>query len=121
MNLTPEKEICLIMDIVSVMQLNLRQILKFLNGQAVVLGMIAANIAAQKRGLLSAENEKFLREKVLFPVFKTNMKNIKINIEDTIAAMAHDKKNTGEGLALVMINDDYEMIKITDMQKKRSG
>jgi len=91
------------------------------HGQAVVLGMIAANISAHKRGLLSAENERFLRAKVLIPVFKTNMQNIKLNIEETVAAMAHDKKNTGDGLALVMIDDNYEMIKITDMSKNEAS
>jgi len=88
------------------------------HGQAVVLGMIAANITAKEKGILSTENEKCLREKVLLPVFKTSLENININTEKTVAAMAHDKKNTGEGLALVMINDNYEMLKITDMSKQ---
>lgn len=87
------------------------------HGQAVVLGMITANITAKEKGLLSAENEKFIREKILLLIFKTDIKNINLNTEDTIEAMAHDKKNTGEGLALVMINDNYEMIKINNLSK----
>lgn len=90
------------------------------HGQAVVLGMIIANLTARERNLLSSENEKYIREKILYPVFKTNMDNININIEETIAAMSHDKKNLGNGLALVMISDNYEMIKITDMSKEEA-
>lgn len=90
------------------------------HGQAVVLGMLAANITAQKKGVLSAENERFLREKVLLPVFKTNIQNIEINAETTAEAMTYDKKNTGKGLALVMINDNYEMIKTNEMTKQEA-
>lgn len=85
------------------------------HGQAVVVGMIIANEEAEKRGILSPENKKFIKEKVLLPSLKTDLSKIDIDIEKTIQAMGQDKKNTGNGLALVMIKDDYEMIKITDL------
>lgn len=85
------------------------------HGQAVVVGMIIANEEAQKRGILSPENEKFIKEKVLLPSLKTDLSKINIDIEKTIQAMGQDKKNLGTGLALVMIQDGYEMIKITDL------
>ncbi len=85
------------------------------HGQAVVIGMLLANKMAVKKNILSKEQETYIREKVLLPVLKVNIP--KVNIEETIKAMRQDKKNTGEGLALVMINDDYQMIKITDLKE----
>jgi len=84
------------------------------HGQAVVVGMILANKEALRRGILSSENEKFIRENVLMPVLKVEIPEI--NMEKTIAAMKQDKKNLGTGLALVMIQDGYEMVKITDLK-----
>ena len=83
------------------------------HGQAVVIGMILANKEALRREILSPENEKFIREKVLEPVLKVKVPQI--NITKTIEAMGQDKKNLGKGLALVMIQDGYRMVKITDM------
>ncbi|MDD3594277.1 MAG: hypothetical protein PHX18_06590 [Candidatus Gastranaerophilales bacterium] len=85
------------------------------HGQGVVAGMLLANEEACKRGLLSEENKDFIKQNVLLPSLKTNMAKISIDVEKTIAAMGQDKKNTGKGLALVMIKDGYEMVKITDM------
>lgn len=85
------------------------------HGQAVVVGMILANKIAVKKNFLSAAQEKFIKENVLMPILKVDIP--KIDIEKTIQAMKQDKKNTGEGLALVMINNDYEMIKITNLKE----
>lgn len=89
------------------------------HGQAVVVGMILANKEALKMGLLSSENEKFIRENVLNPILKVQVPEI--DIEKTIAAMGQDKKNTGDGLALVMLTDGYNMKKITNMTKDEAG
>ena len=89
------------------------------HGQAVVVGMILANREALRRGILSAENEKFIREKVLEPVLKVEVPQI--NIVKTVEAMGQDKKNLGKGLALVMIQDGYEMVKITDMKVQEAA
>ncbi|MEI8128066.1 MAG: 3-dehydroquinate synthase [bacterium] len=85
------------------------------HGQAVVVGMIIANEEAKKRKILSPENEQFIKEKVLLPSLKADLSKINIDIEKTIQAMGQDKKNLGTGLALVMIQDGYEMVKITDL------
>lgn len=86
------------------------------HGQAVVVGMILANEEAEKKGILSSENKKFIKEKVLLPSLKTNLAEINFDIEKTIQAMGQDKKNTGKGLALVMLKDGYEMVKINDLE-----
>jgi len=83
------------------------------HGQAVVVGMIVANMEALKRGILSSQNEKFIRKNVLEPVLKVQVPNF--DLEKTVSAMRQDKKNLGTGLALVMIKDGYEMVKITDL------
>ncbi|PKL19074.1 MAG: 3-dehydroquinate synthase [Spirochaetae bacterium HGW-Spirochaetae-5] len=85
------------------------------HGQAVVVGMIIANEEAEKRGFLNSETNKFFKEKVLLPSLITDMSGINIDIDRTIQAMGQDKKNTGQGLALVMIKDGYEMVKINDL------
>ncbi len=89
------------------------------HGQAVVVGMILANKEALRRGILSAENEKYIRENVLEPVLKVQVPDV--DAAKTVAAMGQDKKNLGKGLALVMIQDGYEMVKITDMTTQEAG
>ncbi len=88
------------------------------HGQAVVAGMILANKEAYKRGILSAENEEYIRKKVLEP--SLIVKVPEIDIKKTIEAMGQDKKNLGKGLALVMLADDYKMVKITDLTKEEA-
>ena len=85
------------------------------HGQAVVVGMIIANMYAQKIGILSKEKEQYIRKNVLEPSLVVQVPNF--DIQKTIEAMGQDKKNIGTGLALVMINDNFEMIKITNMTK----
>lgn len=90
------------------------------HGQAVVVGMILANNEAKKRGILSEKTEQFIKLNVLLPSLKTNLSTININIEKTIEAMGQDKKNTGNGLALVMLKEGYEMVKITDLKAEEA-
>lgn len=85
------------------------------HGQAVVLGMLLANQVATSRGLLTEENRKFIDENVLWPVLKVNLKEAVFEIQDVIKAMGQDKKRTGTGLALVMLADEYELIKVNDL------
>lgn len=88
------------------------------HGQAVVLGMILANKMAVKKGLLDTKLEEFIRKNVLEPILVVKIP--KIDIEKTIAAMQQDKKNLGNGLALVMLTNDFKMVKITDMKKEEA-
>ena len=85
------------------------------HGQAVVVGMILANKEAVKRGILSSENEEFVRKNVLEPSLVVKVPEI--DAEKTVTAMGQDKKNLGKGLALVMLADGYNMVKITDLPK----
>lgn len=84
------------------------------HGQAVVVGMILANLQAVNMGLLKAETEEFIRKNVLEPSLVVKVPEI--DADKTVQAMGQDKKNLGKGLALVMITDGYKMVKITDMK-----
>lgn len=90
------------------------------HGQAVVFGMLFANIVAQERGILSAEKARFFAEKILIPILGTSLKDIEFDKNMIIQAMKQDKKRTGAGLALVMIQDNYEMIRINDLAEKEA-
>jgi len=85
------------------------------HGQAVVAGMILANLIAVDRGVLSAERELFLREKVLIPILKTDLSKQKIKADDILAALKQDKKRTGAGLPLIMVDSNYKMVKVLDV------
>lgn len=88
---------------------------KIPHGQAVLLGMAAANLVAKKRGLLASESESFLREKLFLPALKVKLKKACLAAEIVVQAMKKDKKRTGEGLPLVMITNQYLMKKVSDV------
>lgn len=90
------------------------------HGQAVVLGMIISNLVAKSKSLLSAEVEKFIREKVLNPIVKVDLSKIHLDHQKMIEAMSHDKKNTGSGLALILMKTDYEFLRISDLSKEEA-
>ena len=85
------------------------------HGQAVVIGILLANLVSGMRGVLSVDMEEFFAKNVLLPIIKVNGENILFNANLIIEAMKKDKKNTGSKLALVMINDNYELIKVNDL------
>lgn len=85
------------------------------HGQAVVVGMIIANEEAKRQGILNAQNEEFIKKNMLLPILITDMSKINIDVKKTIDAMGQDKKNLGKGLALVMLKDGNNAVKITDM------
>ncbi len=87
------------------------------HGQAVVLGMLLANVYAKEHGLLAATQEVQIRTQVLRPILKCIDKLPLIQPEQALQAMGQDKKRTGTGLALVMLTDDG-MKKITNLSQE---
>ena len=83
------------------------------HGQAVVLGMMLANRVSVHKGLLSSEKEQFILNNMLKPVLKTKVSHI--SVENTLKAMHQDKKNIGKKLSLIMLCDDFSLVKIVDM------
>ena len=79
------------------------------HGQAVLVGMMLANIASRNRGLLSRPLETELRQKLLDPNLVVRPGRVHLEPEAVIDAMKRDKKRKGDGLALVVLKDGYEM------------
>jgi len=85
------------------------------HGQAVVIGMMFANIAARNRGQLNGDLFTHLHDKVLMPALMSRPGKSHLDTDTVFAAMKMDKKRTGEGLVLVMLTNGYEMSKIEDL------
>lgn len=90
------------------------------HGQAVVAGMVVANALSVNLGLLSEEKHKYLAGNVLLPVLKTDLSKIELKADDILSAMKQDKKNTGSGLAVILLRDDWTFVKKTDVTKEQA-
>lgn len=86
------------------------------HGQAVVLGMILANKAALEKNLISeALNNKL--NTLFFSIAKSDYRILnEIDDQLIIDAMKQDKKRVGVGLPLIMLNEQFEFFKITDLK-----
>jgi 3-dehydroquinate synthase len=87
------------------------------HGQAVVIGMMFANIAAVKRGMLSAATADSLRDALLKNTLKARGTREDYNERLLLQAMQKDKKRVGAGLVMVMMKDDYSFEKVTDFSE----
>lgn len=85
------------------------------HGQAVVMGMVLANIVAHERKLLSRDLLDFVAEKLLKPALVVPARPSYLEPQAIIEAMKKDKKRTGAKLPLIMMKDRYEMIKVDDL------
>ena len=90
------------------------------HGQAVVIGMILANIIASKRHLLSEERNRFMENKLLLPTLQTKILPGDLQPDLVIKAMMQDKKRTGSGLVLVMIDDADEMVRVDNLEEREA-
>ncbi len=90
------------------------------HGQAVTLGMILANIVANKRGLLARSVEEYLAKRALWPAVRLPEEALTFDKDKVIQAMKQDKKRTGKDLALVMLADNYQLLKVNDLVEKEA-
>jgi 3-dehydroquinate synthase len=86
------------------------------HGQAVVAGMILANHIAQRRGILSEEKRRFIETRLLVPSLNVRAQPDDLQATAIIEAMGRDKKRTGSGLALVMLTEAGEMVRVNDVE-----
>jgi 3-dehydroquinate synthase len=86
------------------------------HGQAVVVGMMLANYIAQRRGILSEEKRRFIERRLLVPSLKIKVYPTDLEPRAIIEAMGKDKKRTGSGLALIMLTDANEMVRVSDLE-----
>jgi len=85
------------------------------HGTAVVIGMLFANLIAVKRGVLSNENETTIRNNILLHSINFQFKKDYFNKDVILSALKMDKKRIGEGLPLIFMQNNWELIKILDM------
>lgn len=85
------------------------------HGQAVLIGILFANIVAKNRGLLSRSRYEFLNQELILGNIRMSQANVRFNTDQIVEAMKKDKKRVGEGLALIMMLDDYSMMKTQDL------
>jgi 3-dehydroquinate synthase len=85
------------------------------HGQAVIFGMLAANLVARNRGLLDKALEAEIAHKLLIPSLKIRPVQEAIEPGRIIAAQEKDKKRTGDLLALIMMQDNFNFICVNDL------
>lgn len=86
------------------------------HGLAVVYGILLANIAARRRGLLSESAEKFMADRILRPLLPNKL-SFDLNANAILQGMKKDKKRTGAKLALVMALDGFSMTRVADLDE----
>ena len=84
------------------------------HGQAVVVGILFANLAAVQRGLLDKAAAENLSGSLLRKSLSVSILNEYFDTDQIMEAMKKDKKRIGEGLVVVMMKDDYSFVKVTD-------
>jgi 3-dehydroquinate synthase len=85
------------------------------HGQAVVFGMLAANIISCQRGLLDRALENEIAETLLLPNLVTRPSRADLNAEVSVEAMKKDKKRTGDKLALIMMDTHFDFMRVNDL------
>lgn len=85
------------------------------HGQAVLIGILFANIVSRNRGLLAPNMFEELRQNLLEPNIVIRPTKTSMDVDSIYAAMKMDKKRISEGLVLVMMFGNYEMCKVEDV------
>lgn len=88
------------------------------HGQAVVVGMLFANLAAVRRGLLSRDIADMLAGSLLLRSLSVPFLERYFDAKLLLEAMKQDKKRVGAGLVMVMMQDGYSFQKITDFTEE---
>lgn len=90
------------------------------HGQGVVLGIVAANIVARRRGLLTETFEKHLYNTLLKNAVSLKLEKKYFDHAGIVAALKKDKKRTGSGLPLVVLKNGYEMERFSDVTEQEA-
>jgi 3-dehydroquinate synthase len=85
------------------------------HGQAVVIGMLFANNVSTMRGLLTKAVNNKLSKELLLPALFTPPDRNDLKTVEIINAMKKDKKRVGHDLSLIMLKDNYDLIKVDDL------
>ncbi len=93
---------------------------KIPHGQAVVIGMMLANIVSRERGLLSSRLENKLFNELFLPILFVNSQKYLFKKEEIILSMRKDKKRVGAKLPLIIIKDGFIASKVIDLDEKEA-
>lgn len=86
------------------------------HGQAVVFGMLAANIVSRNRSLLHPDLEREIADTLLMPALLVRPRTADLGVEPFIDALGKDKKRIGSQLALVMMSDGFAFQRVNDLR-----
>lgn len=87
------------------------------HGQAVVIGMLFANLAAVRRGILGSKLADNLAETLLLKSLSVPLRETYFEPAPLLEAMKQDKKRVVAGLVVVMMQDGHGFEKITDFSE----
>jgi len=91
------------------------------HGQAVIFGIILANIISRSRKLLSRPFEDKIFRQLLQPLIISNPLPYLRKKEAIIGSMKKDKKRIGKKLPLIVMREGYKMEKLLDVDEKEVG
>lgn len=88
------------------------------HGQAVVAGMILANLVSCSRGMLSKQTEEYLYKKLLIHILTCDLTEVLHDTSAIFEAMKKDKKRVNSGVPLVVLKDNYVLKKYDDLTEQ---
>lgn len=88
---------------------------KYLHGECVALGMVAAAYISYKRSMLS--NEEFYEIRDMFVPFDLPISLDPFEIEGVYSNIGHDKKNTDTGLKFILLKKIGKAVIVNDVSE----
>jgi 3-dehydroquinate synthase len=85
------------------------------HGQAVVLGIVLAGLVSCARGRLTRSRLDEILVRLLLPTLTSAARIDDVAHGAVVEAMRHDKKRSGAGLAVVIPNDDWSLVLVSDV------
>lgn len=86
------------------------------HGTAVAMGTVTANRISLSRGWLS--EDKVLRvEEILWKIIHIDVKHIDVDMDEVIAAIHKDKKQTDSNITAVLMKDDMKLNVVHDVTR----
>jgi 3-dehydroquinate synthase len=85
------------------------------HGQAVIFGMLAANLISVRRHWMTEKLEQEIADSLLLPNLITRPSPEAMSAEALASAMKKDKKRTGAQLALIMMDGNFDFTRVNDL------
>ena len=89
---------------------------KYMHGECVSLGSVAAAYIAYKRSMLS--DEEFYEIRDMFVPFGLPISLDKFDVDEVVSNIGHDKKNTDTGLKFILLKKIGKAVIVSDVTKE---